>query len=77
MVTGENPARHGTSIQQALGRGELGNAIWLLGPENPEGGLTMAKGDLVPLMSRSETGSFFPGSLRPVEEVATFKSSRK
>ena len=58
------------SIQQALGDGELGNAYWLPGAQNPAYGLTQARGGVVPLVGLLESGCFNPGYLRPLRGAA-------
>ena len=58
------------SIQQALEAGDLENAYWLPGTENPADGLTKVRSDMAAQLRPLESGCFSPGSLRPLEEVA-------
>ena len=60
----KNISRHFWGIQGALGNGELGNVFWLPGTENPVGGLTKVKIDMVPVARALQTGSCFPDALR-------------
>ena len=70
MVAEKYPVRHFLGIQQALGDGELENAYWLPGPENPVDGLTKVRSNVNPLMRLPESGRFNPGRLRPPTGVA-------
>ena len=63
-------ARHFLSIQQALGEGESDNVYWAPGTENPAGGLTKVRSDMVPLLRLLQSGHFYPASLRPLRGVA-------
>ena len=48
--------RHFQSSLDALCVGDLGNAAWISGTENPADGLTKAKSDLGPFFNLPETG---------------------
>ena len=48
MVIEKNPVRHFLRIQQAFGQEWLDNANWLPDTENPSGGLTRVRNDIVP-----------------------------
>ena len=58
------PARHFLGTQQDLEEGDLGNAYWLPGAEDPSGGLTKVRNEMVPLLWLLESGEFNPASLR-------------
>ena len=58
------------SIQQALGGGDLENAYWLPGAENPADGLTRVRSYMVPLLQLLESGALYPGHLRTLKGVA-------
>ena len=60
MIPEKYLERHFLSIQQALGAGDLENAYWLPGTENPADGLTKVRSDVVPLLRLLESGSFCP-----------------
>ena len=70
MATGKFPARHILSIQQAIGKKELGNAKWIRGTEKFAGGLSKLKSDFLPLLRLMESGSYNPGYLRRLRGVA-------
>ena len=55
--------QHFRSILDALGSGDLGNAAWIPGAEDPADGLTKAKSDFGPLFHLLETGIYRPGRL--------------
>ena len=57
--------RHLLRIQQALEAGELKDAFWLPGTENPADGLTKARGDMGPLLGLLEIGRFYLDSCAP------------
>ena len=63
-------ARHFLGIWQSLERDELGNVYWLPGTENPAGGLTGVRGDLVPPIHLPGSGNFSPGVLRSPRAVS-------
>ena len=62
--------RHFLSIQQALEEGDLENAYWPPGTENPADGLTKVRSDMVTPLRLLESGGFCPGQLRPLKGVA-------
>ena len=70
ITTKKYLARHFLSIQQALGEGDLENAHWLPGTENPADSLTKVRRDMAPLLRLLGTGAFFPGHRRPLRGVA-------
>ena len=70
MVTEKYLARHLLNIQQCIEDGELENAYWLPGAENPADGLTKIKSEMGPILSLLETGRFQPGFLRPLKGLA-------
>ena len=63
--------RHFLGIQQSLEEGELENAYWIPGTENPADGLTKLRSEMGPILALLETGSFQPGVLRPLKELAS------
>ena len=65
-ITEKHVGRHFLSIQQALGRGELGNMCWLPRLQNPAGGLTKVRSDTAPYPRLPESGRPSAGSLRPL-----------
>ena len=65
MIAEKQLARHLLGIQQSLEEGELGNAHWVLGTENPADGRTKVRSDMVPSLRLLESDHFNPGSLRP------------
>ena len=69
MVAEKYLVRHFLSIQQALEEGELENAYWLPGTENPADGLTKVRSDMV-LLRLLESGGFRQGRLRPLKGAA-------
>ena len=69
MVTEKYLVRHLLSIQQASEEGDLDNAYWLPGAENPADGLTRVRCDLVPLLRLLESGGFHRGPVRPLRGV--------
>ena len=71
MVTEKYLARHFLSIQQFIEEGELNNAYWLPGTENPADGLTKIKSEMGPIPSFLETGRFQPGLLLPLKGLAS------
>ena len=70
MVAGKCLVSHFLSTQQALGGGDLENADWLPGAENPADGLTKEQSDVVPVLRPLEPGRYRPGQLRPLTGVA-------
>ena len=62
MVTGKYLVRHFLGIQQFIVEGDLDNAYWLPGTENPADG---------PFLALLETGRFQPGLLRPLKGLAS------
>ena len=62
MKTEEYLVRRPLSIQRALERGDMENAYWLPGTENPADGLTSVCSDMVPLLRLLGSGRFNPGS---------------
>ena len=70
-VAEEYLVRHFASIHRALEQGQLGNVFWPPGPGNPADGLTKATSDSAPLLNLLNAGSFFPGTSRSLEGVAT------
>ena len=73
MTTEKSLGRQLLAIQQAIEMKELGNVYWIPGLENPAGGLTRLKSDLVPLLRLIESGSYNPGNLRPLHGAASCK----
>ena len=71
MVTEKYLVRHFLGIQQSLEEGELENAYWIPGTENPADGLTMLRSEMGPIMALLETGRFQPGILRPLKGLAS------
>ena len=71
MVTETYLVRHFLSIQQFLEDGELENAYWIPGTENPADGLTKLRSEMGPIMALLETGRFQPGVLRPPKGLAS------
>ena len=67
LFTHSNNRRTVTEIYLAIEQGESENAFWPPGPENPAGGLTKSRNDLVPPRTLLGAGPFFPGTLRPLE----------
>ena len=59
ITTKKYLARHFLNIQQAFGGGDLENAHWLPGTENPADRLTRVRRDMAPLLRLLGTGSFF------------------
>ena len=70
MIAEKCLVRRFLSIQQFLGEGDLENANWLPGTENPADSLTKVRSDMVPLLRLLESGAFCPGHLRPLKSVA-------
>ena len=70
MIAEKYLARHFVSIQQELGEGELENAYWLPGAENPADRLTKVRSDAVPLLRLLASGGYRPGQLRPLKGVS-------
>ena len=70
MLAEKYLVRHFLGIQQFIEEGELGNAYWLPGVENPSDGLTKIKSVMGPILSLLETGRFQPGLLRPLKGLA-------
>ena len=66
MLTEKYLVRHFRDIQQSLGEGELENAYWIPGTENPADGFTKLRSEMGPILALLETGSFQPGVLRPL-----------
>ena len=62
--------RYFLSSQRALGWGDLDNAYWPPGAENPANGLRDVRGDMVPLLGILEPDCLSPGPLRPLEGAA-------
>ena len=69
MVAEKYLVRHFPSTPQALGAGDLENAYWLPGSENPAGGLTRVRSDVVPILRLLESGELRPGHLPPLKGV--------
>ena len=70
MAAGKYLARHNLPIQQSIEDGELENAYWLPGVENPANGFANIKSEMGPILSLLETGRFQPGALRPSKGLA-------
>ena len=70
MIAKKYLVRHFLSIQRALEGGNLENAYWLPGTENPADGLTEVRSDAVRLLRLSGSGGFRLGQLRPLKGVA-------
>ena len=70
MIAEDYPLRHFVIFKQALGEGDLENANWLPGTENPAHSLTEARSDVVLLLRLLGSGVFCPGHLRPLKGVA-------
>ena len=62
--------RHFASTQQTLEEGDLEDAYWLPGTENPTDELTMVRSDVVPSLRVLVSGSLRPGQLRSLRGVA-------
>ena len=69
MIAEKYLVRHFLSIQQALEAGDLMNAYWLLGTENPADSLTKVQGEMAPLLRLLGSGTFSLGHLRPLMGV--------
>ena len=76
MVTEKYLVRHFLSIQQFIEEGDLDNAYWLPGTENPADGLTKSRGEMGPILALLETGRFQPGLLRPLKGLASRERQR-
>ena len=59
------------SVRRFLGIGDLETAYLLPGLENPADGMTEVKSDMLPLLRQKESEAFHPGTLRPLEGLAT------
>ena len=70
MTAGEYLARHSRSIRQSLKAGDLDNAYWLPGTENPADGWTKVRRGMASLLRLLEPGHFNPGSSRTLKGVA-------
>ena len=70
MIAEKLLVRRSMSIQQALGEGELENAYWFPGAENPAGGIAKVRGDVVPLLRLLESGCLSLGNPRPLKGAA-------
>ena len=70
MIAEGYSVHHFLSIRQALDEGDLGNAYWLPGAENPADGLTKVRSDMVPLLRLLESGLFCLGQLWSLRGVA-------
>ena len=66
MITEKFLARHFLAIQQAIEIQELGNAYWIPGRENPADGSTQLRSAILPLLRLMESGTYYPGYLRPL-----------
>ena len=62
--------RHFACIQQALEEGDLENAYWLPGMEDPADSSTKVRNEMATLLRLLESGAFFLGHLRPLKGVA-------
>ena len=71
MVTEKYLVRHFLSIQQFIEEGDLDNAYWPPGTENPADGLTKSRSETGPILALLETGRFQPGLLRPLGGLAS------
>ena len=71
VITEKYLVRHFLSIQQSLDDGELENAYWIPGTENPADGLTKLRSEMGPILALLETGRFQPGLLRPLKGLAS------
>ena len=70
MIAERHLARNFLSIQQALEEGDLENASWQPGTDNPADGLTKVRNEVAPLSRLLEPGRFHSGPLRPLKGVA-------
>ena len=62
--------RHLRSILDATESGNLGNAVWIPGAENPADGLTKATSGRGPLLQLLGTGLYRPGRLVQLRGVS-------
>ena len=70
MIAEKYLAQHSLGAQQSLGEGELDNAYWAPGAENPAEALTIVQSDMAPLPGLSEAGHCNRGLLRPLKGLA-------
>ena len=70
MISGKYLARPSLSIRQFIEEGDLDNAYWIPGSENPADGLTKIRSEMGPILALLETGRFQPGLLRPLKALA-------
>ena len=67
MIVEKYLVRLSSGIQQALEEGDLENAFWFPGAENPADGLTQVRIDMVPPLRLLESGRLYPGQLCPLK----------
>ena len=70
VIPGRFPPRHFLAEQQATGLKGYDNAYWLPVLGNPAGSLAEKRSDLVPLLRLLESGTYPPGTLRPLRGAA-------
>ena len=70
MIAETYLVRHFLITQHTSEEGELENAYWLPGAENPADGLTRARSDMAPLLRLLESGCFNWGRSRPLKGAA-------
>lgn len=68
-IANEYSARHSLSMQQSLGRHELGNFSWLPGADNPADGPAAVRRDTVPLLRLGVSGALSSGAPQPLHSV--------
>ena len=71
MIAEKYLVRHFLRIQQFIEAGDLDNAYWIPGTENPADGLTKIRSEMGPILALLETGRFQPGLLRPLKGLAS------
>ena len=76
MITEKYLVRHYLRIQQCLEDEELDNVYWLPGTENPAGGMTKEKSDMLPMLTPSDSAGFRLGILQPLHGVSSSKPAK-
>ena len=67
----EYRVRHHLWIQRSLSATALGDVYWLPGLGNPAVGLAKVNSDMAPLLRLLESGTFCPGTLRPLRGISS------